>query len=132
MHCSMRLVHACMQWLSFACVQLPPHPIVPPCSTPLCAARRQRLARRVAEERARLGWVPPHQTDPEHPHHYHAVRGDGQDGASSSSAAYEVPGALGSSLDPSRVPEWAGGERNPFFKTRICLNYLRHNVSAVC
>jgi hypothetical protein len=90
-------------------------------------AAKQRLARRVAEERARLGWVPPHRTDPEHPHHYHAMRGEGQDGAaSSSSAAYG--GAGGSGLDTSRVPEWAGGQRNPYFKTRYCNNYLRNNV----
>lgn len=94
---------------------------------PALPIRRQRLARRVAEERARLGWVPPHRTDPEHPHHYHAMLDGGHEGAaSSSSAAYGGPAASG--LDSSRVPEWAGGARNPFFRTRICVNYLHNNV----
>lgn len=84
----------------------------------------------MAEERARLGWVPPHHTDPEHPHHYHAVRDQGHEGPSSSSSGVHGghAGASSSGLDPSRVPDWAGGERNPYFRTRICINYLHNNV----
>lgn len=83
----------------------------------------------MAEERARLGWVPPHHTDPEHPHHFHAMRAEGQEGPGGSSSSGATTFGAASSGEHWGVPQWAGGERNPYYKTRYCNNWLRNNVS---
>ena len=99
---------------------------------------RKRLARRVAEERAKLGWVPAPDDQRHHHPHYSYSYGPGSPPAQGPAAAAAVAGGEGAyagsgggggGFEPAAAPAEAQRParvpRN--FKTKLCIHYTRHN-----